>query len=131
MYVCLPGTACEPLNTPASADANCSDENNLGSVCEFNCFAGFTRVGVSESICIETTNGLLNWSSSPPSCRSKHDILQKFSRFWSDACIKKYCPYRFYFQKVLQYRHNRGTGIQSINQIIYLRCQKQQDENLL
>jgi len=55
------------LSAPEYADMNCSDGNFLGSVCEFECNVGYSRVGAAVSSCVNTSLGI-HWSRPAPSC---------------------------------------------------------------
>ena len=59
---------CDTLPEPLFADMSCSNEKALDSVCEYECFLGFTLEGSSATTCIKTLKGL-QWSNSPPLCR--------------------------------------------------------------
>ena len=58
---------CESLIAPDNSDMDCNG-NSVGSVCEFVCNVGFTRVGAATSTCIQSSNGL-HWSDTEPICQ--------------------------------------------------------------
>ena len=55
------------MKTPKHSDMDCNG-NAVGSVCEFFCNVGFTRVGAASSTCIATSEGA-KWSEEEPICR--------------------------------------------------------------
>ena len=59
----------EALNEPSNADVICSNGNLLDSVCIFECFHGFNRVGSAISTCIETQEKA-QWSHLAPICEA-------------------------------------------------------------
>ena len=58
---------CEELTAPANADIDCFGGNSVGSVCEFTCNVGYTRVGAALATCTETSEGVA-WSDPTPVC---------------------------------------------------------------
>ena len=56
---------------PLNGNTFCSDENVLGSKCNFTCEPEFELLGSSGSDCIENANGEIVWSDPVPECKRK------------------------------------------------------------
>ena len=55
---------CSPLDPPVFGDISCSDDNRVGSTCEFKCNEGYEIFGDSSRTCEETHL----WSGLMPKC---------------------------------------------------------------
>ncbi|XP_039262210.2 uncharacterized protein LOC120338298 [Styela clava] len=62
---CVRAVCSPPLFPPNEGNMTCSDDNNIGSVCEFGCNRGYRIQGNAEVTCLENQE----WSSSRPCCR--------------------------------------------------------------
>ncbi|XP_076818198.1 sushi, von Willebrand factor type A, EGF and pentraxin domain-containing protein 1-like [Clavelina lepadiformis] len=68
---CVPVICLPPHSDPEFGLVQCSDLNNLDSICEFSCNPNYYLDGTPESICIDDNNGdqFGEWSSLAPVCR--------------------------------------------------------------
>ena len=65
---CLFAAVCEKLIAPANADMDCDDDNSFGSVCEFSCNVGYTRMGAALTTCGGDNQNGPEWSHAVPVC---------------------------------------------------------------
>ena len=56
------------LSAPENGSKVCSDTDKVGSNCKFECDMYYTRVGSSNSTCIEV-NGQVFWNNPVPVCQ--------------------------------------------------------------
>lgn len=63
----VPITPCESRTPPTDGSVKCSDEQNIGSSCIYQCNEGFGLVGYPVSTCSETGS----WDSDAPVCKGK------------------------------------------------------------
>jgi len=60
-------TNCDTLSAPPNSRMQCSNRNASGSICSFQCQAGYTLMGHTNLEC----NGQFGtWSNEPPMCQS-------------------------------------------------------------
>uniref|UniRef100_H2Z6L8 Uncharacterized protein n=1 Tax=Ciona savignyi TaxID=51511 RepID=H2Z6L8_CIOSA len=66
---------CQPLSPPANGQINCTNGNELGSLCQFTCDPNYMLTGDPISECVTGANGSPVFDNPPPICERKIIIV--------------------------------------------------------